>query len=94
MPNQWIELAIPTGLGQARNLAVALSGDAVIAVGGRFGTLSEIAFALDAGKPVVSLRSWMLAHRLGYEAHLIPAETAEEAVRKALAALDARGRPD
>ena len=56
--NPWIDLAIPTGMGSARNRIVALSGLAVVAVGGRYGTLSEIAFALDAGRPVCSLGGW------------------------------------
>jgi uncharacterized protein (TIGR00725 family) len=56
--NPWIDLAIPTGMGSARNRIVALSGNVVVAVGGRYGTLSEIAFALDAGRPVCSLGGW------------------------------------
>ncbi len=56
--NPWIDLAIPTGMGSARNRIIALSGMAVVAVGGKFGTLSEIAFALDAGRPVCSMGGW------------------------------------
>jgi len=56
--NPFVDVAIPTGLGSARNRIVALSGEAVVAIGGRYGTLSEIAFALDAGKPVCSLGGW------------------------------------
>jgi uncharacterized protein (TIGR00725 family) len=51
---------IATGIGHARNLAVVSSGDAVIAVGGEWGTLSEIAFARELGRPVVAMRSWQL----------------------------------
>jgi len=56
--NPFVDVAIPTGLGSARNRIVALSGEVVVAIGGRYGTLSEIAFALDAGKPVCSLGGW------------------------------------
>jgi cobalt-zinc-cadmium resistance protein CzcA len=52
---------IATGLGEARNMLVVRASDALIAVGGEFGTLSEIAFALKIGKPVVGLRTWELA---------------------------------
>jgi uncharacterized protein (TIGR00725 family) len=53
--NEWIDHAVLTGIGHARNLAVAASGDAVIAVGGRYGTLAEIGFALRLGRRVVIL---------------------------------------
>ncbi|MEM7048465.1 MAG: TIGR00725 family protein [Acidobacteriota bacterium] len=52
------EILIPTGLGQGRNLVLVLSARAVIAIGGGWGTLSEIALALKHGIPVISLRSW------------------------------------
>ena len=55
-----LTLRIATGLGEARNAIVARAADAVIAVGGEFGTLSEIALALKMGKPVVGLGTWML----------------------------------
>ena len=53
--NEWIDHVVVTGVGHARNLAVAASGDGVIAVGGRHGTLTEIGFALILGRPVVVL---------------------------------------
>ena len=53
--NEWAEHVIVTGIGHARNLAVAASGDAVIAVGGSWGTLAEIGFAMRLGRPVVVL---------------------------------------
>jgi uncharacterized protein (TIGR00725 family) len=53
--NEWIDHVVVTGVGHARNLAVVASGDAVIAVGGRYGTLAEIGFALTLGRPVVVL---------------------------------------
>lgn len=56
--NPWVDVALPTGLGEARNALVVRASDALIAVGGEFGTLSEIALALKAGKPVVGLSTW------------------------------------
>lgn len=53
--NEWVDHAVVTGIGHARNLAVVASGDAVIAVGGQYGTLAEIGFALTLGRPVVVL---------------------------------------
>jgi uncharacterized protein (TIGR00725 family) len=53
--NPWAEYVVVTGIGHARNLAVAASGEAVIAVGGGWGTLAEIAFARGLGRPVVAL---------------------------------------
>lgn len=53
--NPWVDHVVVTGIGHARNLAVAASGDAVIAVGGSWGTLAEIAFALRLGRRVVAL---------------------------------------
>ncbi len=56
--NPYVTVAVPTGMGQGRNVVIALMADALIAVGGGFGTLSEIGHALRAGKPVVGLRTW------------------------------------
>ena len=53
--NAWVDHVVVTGIGHARNLAVVASGDAVIAVGGRYGTLAEIGLALTLGRPVVVL---------------------------------------
>ena len=58
--NQWVDFALPTGLGEARNALVVRASDAVIAIGGEFGTLSEIALALKAGKPVAGIATWRL----------------------------------
>lgn len=58
--NRWVDVAIPTGLGEARNALVVRAADALIAVGGEYGTLSEIALALKTGKPVVGLTTWQL----------------------------------
>jgi uncharacterized protein (TIGR00725 family) len=56
--NEFVDVVIPTGLGEARNALVVRAADALIAVGGGYGTLSEIALALKAGKRVVGLGSW------------------------------------
>jgi uncharacterized protein (TIGR00725 family) len=56
--NPYCTRVVATGIGHARNLAVVASGDAVIAIGGEWGTLSEIAFARRLGRPVVALRTW------------------------------------
>jgi len=65
--NEYVTVVIPTGLGVARNLVVVTAADAVVAVGGRHGTLSEIGLALRMGRHVVTLSSWRLEseHRLG-----------------------------
>jgi hypothetical protein len=76
--NEWIDHVVVTGIGHARNLAVAASGDAVIAVGGSWGTLAEIGFASRLGRPVVVLEpGWKIE---GVER----VATAEEAVERAL----------
>ena len=77
---------IATGIGHARNLAVVASGEVVIAVGGEWGTLSEIGFARQLGRSVVTLRSWQ-AHGEGPMAEMPGvslAESAEQAVAVAL----------
>jgi uncharacterized protein (TIGR00725 family) len=59
--NPHVELAVATGLGEARNLLVVRTADAVVAVGGEFGTLSEIALALRLGTPVIGIATWELS---------------------------------
>jgi uncharacterized protein (TIGR00725 family) len=77
--NEWIDHVVVTGIGHARNLAVVASGDAVIAVGGRYGTLSEIGLALTLGRRVVILEP-------GWEVDgALRAATPAEAVELALA---------
>jgi uncharacterized protein (TIGR00725 family) len=58
--NPWVTVAVATGLGELRNGLVVRAADAVIAVAGEYGTLSEIALALKAGKPVVGLGTWRI----------------------------------
>ncbi len=61
--NDYVDIALPTGLGEMRNMLVVHASDVVIAVGGEFGTLSELAFALRVGKPVVGLGTWELSKK-------------------------------
>jgi uncharacterized protein (TIGR00725 family) len=82
--NPHVTHSIATGIGHARNLAVVASGDVVIAVGGEWGTLSEIAYARKLEKPVVALQSWPLRNRAGTDLGIAEAETAEEAVKAAM----------
>ncbi len=87
--NRYCTHAVATGIGQARNLAVVASGEATIAVGGEWGTLAEIAYARNLGRPVIALLSWSLSGRGEMEGApgVIAAGTAAEAVALALGAL-------
>jgi uncharacterized protein (TIGR00725 family) len=87
--NPYCTHVVATGIGHARNLAVVSSGEAVIAIGGEWGTLSEIGFARALGRPVIALRSWSMSGRERMEGApgVVPAETAREAVELALEAL-------
>ena len=86
-PNRYIALPIYTGLGQARNQVLVLSGEAVIGIGGGWGTLTEIGFAIRHGIPVVLVDSWSLEHPDGrVEPLLHHASGAVEAVETALRA--------
>jgi uncharacterized protein (TIGR00725 family) len=83
--------SIPTGLGEARNALVVRAADALIAISGEFGTLSEIALALKLGKPVIGLRTWELAKDGRAVNAIVGATTPEQAVRAALEACKAEG---
>jgi len=81
--NPWLDYVVVTGIGHARNLAVAASGDAVIAVGGSWGTLAEIGFASRLGRPVVVLEpGWEIE---GVETAATPAEAVELALSRVAA---------
>lgn len=77
--NPYIDIVITTGMGHARNLAVVSSGDAVIAVGGEYGTLSEIGLARKIGRPVIILAGWRLAREEGAPG-IFYADTPAEAI--------------
>lgn len=74
--NPYVDIAIPTGLGLARNVLVAKAADVVVALPGEAGTLSEIAYCLQFGIPVISLQSWDIPG-------VIKVKTVDEAVAKA-----------
>jgi uncharacterized protein (TIGR00725 family) len=75
--NPWVDVPVATGLGYTRNSLVVMNADAVIAVDGEYGTLSEIAYGLIHGKKVVGLGTWDVKG-------VVAAATAEEAVRLAI----------
>jgi uncharacterized protein (TIGR00725 family) len=85
--NGWVVLALPTGLGEGRNALIVRAADAVVAIGGGFGTLSEIAFALRAGVPVFGVGTWELARDGASVEGVRPVEDARTAVAEALRAV-------
>ena len=88
--NPWVDIPICTGLRYARNVIVVKSGRAVIAVGGAYGTLSEIGHALGEGIPVVALETWELGRDGTGDDPMIPANSPADAVEKAVRAARAR----
>jgi hypothetical protein len=81
--NEWVTVAIPTGLGELRNGLIVRAVDVVIAVGGAYGTLSEVALALKTGVPVVGLDSWAIE---GVQAVDSPERAVERALELAVGA--------
>jgi uncharacterized protein (TIGR00725 family) len=81
--NVYADVTVVTGIGHARNLAVVASGDVLVAVGGEWGTLSEIALAGVLGRPVVVLAGWRLEHLRELPGQVHYAESATEAVELA-----------
>ncbi|MHB8719667.1 MAG: TIGR00725 family protein [Candidatus Dormibacteria bacterium] len=88
-----VSLAIPTGLGEGRNLLIVRACAVVIAIGGAYGTLSEIALALRLGKRVIGLSTWSIQPPGGHidDPAILRASSADEAVRLAFEAIE--GRP-
>jgi uncharacterized protein (TIGR00725 family) len=84
--NPWVSVAVPTGLGEGRNVLVARTADVMVAVGGEYGTLSEIAFALKLGRPVVGVATWELRRHPGAapDPSVVPAADAARAAALAL----------
>ena len=78
--NDFVDHVVPTGMGEARNAIVVHSGEGVVAVGGAFGTLSEIGLALKLGKPVVGVATWQISIP-GLDSEFPRADSAEDAVR-------------
>jgi len=81
--NPYVQVPIATGIGEARNAVLVNTADGLIAIGGEYGTLSEIAFALKADKPIVALDSWDLDERI------VRASSPAEAVEALLTRLGA-----
>ena len=82
--NPYVQFPIVTGLGEARNVIVVKSAQAVIAIGGSYGTLCEISCALKSGIPVVGFNTWSLSRNNQQDNSIIPAQNPTEAVDKAL----------
>jgi uncharacterized protein (TIGR00725 family) len=83
--NPYVQIPIVTGLGYARNVAVVKSAQAVIAIDGSYGTLSEISHALQSGIPVIGLNTWSLSINGQADNTIIPADNPQDAVSKAIA---------
>jgi hypothetical protein len=84
--NRWVTIPIVTGMGEARNVLVVRSSEAVIAIGGMYGTLSEIALALKLGRPVIGLGTWRLRQPERRHVPIITARSPGDAVTRALLA--------
>jgi uncharacterized protein (TIGR00725 family) len=82
--NPYVSIPLVTGLGEVRNVAVASAGQAVISIGGAYGTLSELGFAMRQGKRVVGLRTWRIQTEKGEPSAMAYAATPLEAVTAAL----------
>ena len=83
--NRYVQVPVVTGMGEARNIIVVKTSRALIAVEGRYGTLSEIAVALKIGRPVVGLRTWQLWRHGQPDSGIHYADSPLTAVEKALA---------
>jgi uncharacterized protein (TIGR00725 family) len=82
--NPYVSVRVATGMGEGRNIIVVRSAQAVIAIGGSYGTLSEIAFALRLNVPVIALRSWVFSRERAEADPLVRVADAKTAVAKAL----------
>ena len=82
--NEYVKIPIVTGIGYARNITVVKSAQAVIAISGSYGTLSEIGYALQSGLPVVGLETWRISRKGNEKSPIIEAKTPAEAVETAL----------
>ena len=83
--NPYVQIPIVTGIGYARNVAVVKTAQAVIAIDGSYGTLTEIGYALQSGIPVIGLKTWSLSMDGRADNKIIPADNPKEAVDKAIA---------
>ena len=85
--NPYVQIPIVTNLGEARNVVLVKSAEAVIAIGGGYGTLSEIGHALRNGLPVVGLNTWSLSRNDQSDDSIILAQDPAEAVKKAISSI-------
>jgi uncharacterized protein (TIGR00725 family) len=83
--NPDVLIPIATGMGQARNVIIVQTADVVIAIGGEYGTLSEIALARKVGRAVIGLGTWTLGQDAAGQSHVLVVQSPEEAVATALA---------
>jgi len=88
--NPYVQIPIVTNMGEARNVVIVKSAEAVIAIGGGYGTLSEIGHALRNGVPVVGLNTWSLSREGQMDDSIIPAQNPIEAVSTALSLIKNR----
>ena len=82
--NPFVDVALATGMGEMRNALIVRAADVVVAMGGEYGTLSEVAFALKIGRPVVGFETWELAKRGAADEAIVRVTSAESAVAAAL----------
>ncbi len=80
--NEWVDMAVATGLGEARNVLLVRTSDALVAVGGGYGTLSEVALALKTRRPVIGLETWDIPGVVGVASPEEAARAAVEAVSR------------
>jgi uncharacterized protein (TIGR00725 family) len=82
--NPYVDIALPTGLDQARNIIIVRASSVIIAIEGGYGTLSEIAYALKLNIPVIGLNTWEISSERYKESGIIKVKTAKEAVDTAI----------
>ncbi len=87
--NPWVDIGLASGMGEARNAVVVRAAKAVIAIGGGYGTLSEIAYALKGGIPVIGLNTWSVSQPGHEHDPITRVQSAREAVEEALLAAEA-----
>ncbi|MCJ7575849.1 MAG: TIGR00725 family protein [Dehalococcoidia bacterium] len=88
--NPWVDIPVVTGIGEARNFAVVKSAQAVVAIGGSYGTLSEIAYALKSGIPIIGLNTWSLSRNGREDDSIVRVQSAVEAVEEAISLAERR----
>jgi uncharacterized protein (TIGR00725 family) len=82
--NEFVDVALATGMGEMRNALIVRAADVVLALGGEYGTLSEVAFALKVGRPVVGYETWELSKRGAADDAIVRVTSAQDAVAAAL----------